>query len=175
MATSGNLTGQNTGVQLTLLQGASLASHTALPGSEEAGRITETSGRRWSELSKRYGHLGFLLRILLESSVWGSLHSLPTWKVSGTNRSYFVFHLIPAVYKRWNGTSGLLPRPTKSDSKGSVKARYRGSQKCKNNFREVIRECEIDGIYPKPDFVEWVKGFPEGWTDLQCKNSDLKH
>lgn len=36
----------------------------------------------------------------------------------------------------------------------------------RKNFREVIREAPTDGIYPKPAFVEWVKGFPNDWTDL---------
>jgi hypothetical protein len=32
---------------------------------------------------------------------------------------------------------------------------------------EVIREDETDGLYPHPEFVEAMMGFPIGWTELE--------
>ena len=153
--------------QLTLFAPDFLVSHTVLPGSERAIRMTAISGRKLLEFCPKSGRIGLLVKTLLTFSTWGSMDSFLIWKISATRQQRLVFRLTQLVYQRWNGTSGLLPRPMKSDSKGSGYDRYLGSKKCKGNFREVIRDSKEDGIYPNPDFAEWVKGFPIGWTLIQ--------
>lgn len=61
----------------------------------------------------------------------------------------------------------LLPTPMTSDAKGAGKDRFLGSPTYRNNLREALRESENDGIYPHPEFVEAMMGFPTGWTDLE--------
>jgi hypothetical protein len=62
---------------------------------------------------------------------------------------------------------GWLPTPTKTaDSKGAPKNRYFGSPTCRSNLREWLRDGPDDPIYPHPDFVERVMGYPIGWTEL---------
>ena len=63
---------------------------------------------------------------------------------------------------------GFLPTPTRSaDSKGSPRGRYFGSGTCYRNLREVLRDGPDDPIYPNPEFVEGMMGFPPLWTDLK--------
>lgn len=70
--------------QLTLFREASPASRSALPGSEEARRMTVTSGLKCLELYRNSGPLGLLVRMLLGSSIWHSTRCYLTWKTSAT-------------------------------------------------------------------------------------------
>ena len=58
--------------QLTLFPAASPVSRSVLPGSEEARRMTVTSGLKCLELYQNSGPLGSLVRMLLGSSIWRS-------------------------------------------------------------------------------------------------------
>jgi hypothetical protein len=59
-----------------------LASHSALPGSDEARRMTVISGRRCCVLLRKQDPLGCLARTFLESSRWNSTTCFLTWKDS---------------------------------------------------------------------------------------------
>ena len=167
METLKNLTAKSTGEKLTLFPEASHVSHTLSGVKEKAAKIIETSGRGSLMYAMKLGQIGLLVRMLLISSIWNPKDSLMTWKTSAIKEQYWIFELALLDYRRWNGIYGLLPRPTKSDAKGSGKKRFRTSPHYKGNFREAIRESWEDGIYPNPDFAEWVKGIPEGWTNVQ--------
>ena len=56
-----------------------------------------------------------------------------------------------------------------SDSKGAKKSRT-ATTELKGNFREMIRNSIQDGIYPNPDFVMWLKGYPENWLNIKEKS-----
>lgn len=66
--------------QLTLFPVDSPASRFPLPGSEEAKRMTVTSGLKCSELCKNSGPLGSLVKMLLGSSAWSHPARLFEWK-----------------------------------------------------------------------------------------------
>lgn len=61
-------------------QGDSLASHSVMPGSEEARMMTVTSGRSLSELSPKSDPLGSLVKMLLASPRWSSRARLFRWQ-----------------------------------------------------------------------------------------------
>ena len=61
---------------------------------------------------------------------------------------------------------GFLPTPKSSDYKGSARNRYRGSAAYRSNLAESLRASHEDSIYPNPNFVEQMMGFPVGHTDL---------
>lgn len=161
--------------ELTFSQGDSHANHLASQENARALMMTDFYGAKCLEQLQRLGHVSswqktFMDCLILTVDVQ-SKQSAPIWKISGMRgRSFLILHLIASDYQRWNGTSGLLPRPLTSDSKGACRIRTRTSKVQKGNFREVIREQETDGIYPKPDFAEWVKGFPIGWTKVTNKD-----
>ena len=162
-------TEQFTGGQLTLFQ----EDHPVNPiQSVDSEKVRKTRGMDGSKLYDLYGrlcHLSPLLKMFTESQRWHSISGVLTWSAWATRSKRLIFRLHASGYQPWNGTCGLLPRPLKSDSKGSGAKRYLNSEANKGNFREVIRDQQTDGQYPNPDFVTWVKGFPEGWGNLTAK------
>ena len=96
----------------------------------------------------------------------GSVSSSMIWPKSGTMRNGTVYPgkiLEPAI----GGIgSGLLPTPTCSDSKGSPRKRWYKNEFYKSNLCEALRDGPEDKIYPHPELVEQMMGFPIGWTDL---------
>ena len=93
--------------QLTLFPADSRASRLVLPGSDEARRMTVTSGLKCCELYKNSGPLGLLVRTLLESSIWRSTRCYLTWKASATPAKRLLFRLAPST-PRTGGTDVQL-------------------------------------------------------------------
>lgn len=222
--------------QLTLFPEASRdhASPFPLPGSAEAVRMTATSGRKCLELSRSYGPVGSLARMLLGSSIWRSTRCFLTWKVSATSQGRLLFRLVPltlrtggtecaswagkkdrAIYfiptpraqniptsqksqKERKSSPGLVdyvrmfPTPTASmaehggpngrDSHGKPGLHTTSASLCggSGNYQqlkkleaagEITEEerrnmAQGNGGQLNPDWVEWLMGFPIGWTSL---------
>lgn len=100
--------------QQTLFAGGSLASHGASPGSSEASRMTETSGRKWLGSLKSLNLSGSLERMsaALLTQRWASTAVFLTWRVSATPSRRSVFRLVPWVRHTDACEPGLLPTPT---------------------------------------------------------------
>lgn len=170
--------------QLTLFQEDFLANHSVQPGSEEARTMTVTSGRKCSELYRKSGPLGSLVRTLLVSSAWRSTRCYLVWKASATPARRLLFRLVPSM-PRTEGTGlRLLPTIRASDSKGcggyGSKSANHGLKK-KYLTGTVISRYRIQhGGILNPMFAEWFMGFPIGWTDLSvsetpsCPNSSTQ-
>lgn len=168
MDLQGNLFQMEESGESTLFQGDSPVNHTALQANERAKMTFVISGRRCLESLKRLRRDGALLKTLLEFSAMAQpTMCVPSWKILATPAGRLILRLALLDYQRWNGTSGLLPRATASDHKGASAQRFRTSPQSHGNFREVIRESATDGQYPRPEFVEWMKGYPIGWTEIE--------
>jgi hypothetical protein len=103
---------------------------------------------------------------LLSGEADGLAEYSETWPSAGMMRNGIVFRL-PMLVPGIGGTEfGWLPTPTKSDAKGSPRNRWNGSAKSHGNLCEILRNGQGDPIYPHPDFVTQMMGFPTGWTDL---------
>lgn len=95
-----------------------------------------------------------------------------TWPPSGMMLSGTVYQLPTLVPGIGGAEFGWLPTPTaSSDSKGSPKGRYFGSGTSMSNLREVLRDGPDDPIYPNPELVETMMGFPQGYTSLATQSS----
>ena len=215
------------------------ASRSALPGSEEARRMTVTSGLKCLELYQNSGPLGLLVRTLLGSSIWRSTRCTLTWKTKVTPSKRLLFRLVPST-RRTGGTDAPLwlgtptagtgthgrsekwrkgktpnpqdfvrmwPTPKASDYKGSGPAGTKsaehdlkkhnlkgvvmfyptpttGAGLCggTGNFQQLKKLQEAGEITEEerrnmsqgnggqlnPTWVEWLMGFPLGWTDLNA-------
>ena len=109
---------------LTCSRAVSPVNPSVSPGSEWARKMTAHSGRRCSALSPKFGRIGSLQRMLLESSIlWSSTACYLTWKkqVTPLGRSYF--RLAPSTPRTGATGFGLLPTAQAQNSKG-IKAEY---------------------------------------------------
>ena len=101
---------------LTLWQGESLASHLATQDSDEAQRMTATSGRMLLPLLKDDSPLGCLSRMFLASSAWRSTSYKLTWKAQATKRKRMYFRLAPLVRRTSENVSSSWPTPLAGDA-----------------------------------------------------------
>ena len=185
--------------QLTLFPAGSRASHFLSLGSEEARMMTVTSGRRCSELYRRSGPLGSLVRTLLESSAWHSTRCFLTWKMRDTPQKRLYFQLVPSMPPTAETGLRLLPTPVASDANGTHGGNMHGSLRtyvhmwptptardCKGanspehfvngtgrkHVDQLANRVAIEENFPhgqlNPEWVEWLMGFPIGWTELSA-------
>ena len=159
------------------------------PGSAEARKMTATSGRRCLELSETVGPLGSLQRMLLGTSAWVSTRCWLTWKVKTTPARRILFQLVPRTHRTEEIESGLWPTPNARDGKSGKGKQPRQfselnstvermwptptAQDAKNNGGPSQMErnslplnAEAGGSL-NPTWVEWLMGYPSGWTDCE--------
>ena len=167
------------------------ASRSALPGSEEARRMTVTSGLKCLELYQNSGPLGSLVRMLLGSSIWRSTRCTLTWKTKVTPSKHLLFRLVPSTPRTGATDAPLFPAMTRFDATcgdlpgkeftGTLHAmkliqaakiwptpiatdwKNRGCKDYRKN-REFQLQTAVGGQL-NPDWVEWLQGFPIGWTE----------
>ena len=152
---------------MTLFQEDSPASHSLLPGSGRARRMTAISGRKCLELSKNSGPLGLLEKMLLESLEWHSTMCFLTWKTKVTPQGRLYYQL--QVLEPCTGDIGqrLLPTLTASEWRGTAKNRYWGSHTYRSDkLASRFRTQSEDMTHINPDYAEVYMGFPMGWTVL---------
>ena len=173
--------------QLTLFRADSPVSRFPLPGSDEARRMTVTSGLKCLELYQDSGPLGSLVRTLLGSSIWRSTQCYLTWKISGTPAKRLLFRLVPSTPRTGGTDAPLWPTTTKFDATcgdGTCHAmkliqavkmfptpiatdwKNRGCKDYRKNRKHQL-QTEVGGQL-NPTFVEWIMGFPLGWTELNA-------
>ena len=188
------------------------ASHSVVPGSNEARTMTAISGRKCSESYKRQGQLGSLVRMLLASSAWHSTKCVLIWKRVDTKSSRSLFQLAVSMPHIEETEFGLLrgggggrcgqlqghqaegqttrritcdhrdieepqiswvlfwptPKANKVHPMITDKNRQKLSSRNKANLEEVIAgNCGKATGQLNPAWVEWLMGYPMGWTDLK--------
>lgn len=163
--------GQDCG-QLTLFQEDSPASHFLSPGSGEARKMTVTSGLKCSGLSKNSGRLGLLEKMLLDLFEWRLKIFFPNLKKQDMKHEPTVVKLGMSAGCSAEKESLLWPRPTT----GAPLCGGTGNFKQMEKLREAgaISEEERknlvcgNGGKSNPALMEWLMGFPIGWTDLNA-------
>jgi len=198
--------------QLTLFAEDILASPLALPGSEEAIKMTDISGRRCLGLSKLSGPAGCVEKMLLVTSLWASTRCYLTWKPQATPAGALLFRLSPqmpstdeidagfwATPRTTDGTGGprkldekgrrisqtnpdlvfganladqakMWPTPQASDNRDRgcmedpcVKRRVKIGKQI--GLSTAVKQTRSSGSL-NPQFVEYLMGYPVGYTDL---------
>jgi len=164
------------------------ASRSVSPGSEQAREMTASSGRRWLPLLKLSGPLGSLARMCLESSRWNSTVVRLTWKLKATPSGRSLFQLAPLAPSTDETGCGFWPTARSRDWKGQTQ---RGQHAPMDGLPNAV------AMYPTPDagaakgrgassaesrtrlggslnptWVEWLQGYPLGWTD--CGDSETR-
>jgi hypothetical protein len=65
----------------------------------------------------------------------------------------------------------VWPTPRAMDCKGAPKNRFAGSETYRSNLSEAVRD-NLESGQLNPQFVEWLMGWPSGWTDLKPLEMD---
>ena len=160
----------------------SLASLLVSPGSDEARRMTVTSGRKWLGLLTNAGPAGCLVRTLLESSAWRSTIVSLTWKASATKRGRLLFRLAASAPGTEENASGLWPTPR---TEGFDAGGHRGNPDSLHARVKMLptphANCHtgagehgdggpnlqtVIGGSLNPNFVEFLQGYPQEWTNV---------
>tara|TARA_A100001515_G_scaffold48714_2_gene38513 strand:- start:3132 stop:3893 length:762 start_codon:yes stop_codon:yes gene_type:complete len=97
---------------LTSSQGDTPASLSRQPGSAEAIKMTDISGRKCLGLSKLCGPAGSLEKMLLATSLWASTRCYLTWKAQATPAGATLYRLSPQMPRTDETAAGLLHTPT---------------------------------------------------------------
>ena len=104
------------------------ASHLVRPGSDEARKMTVTSGRKYLPLCKQSGRVGAFSRMFLDTSTWASTKCFLTWKVKATPSNHLLFQLAPSMPRTDAIESGsLLHTPTAKANQMSPEMVKKGS------------------------------------------------
>ena len=183
---------------LSYLPEATRASLSAKPGSAEARKMTATSGLRCLELSEHQGRLGSSLKMLLDTLRWASTKCLLTWKAKTTPCNRLLFQLAPWTPRTDEIEFGFWATPRASSAMSAANIEKRAEDKFPNLETQVARSllptpttqdasnnggasqynrnslplnAEIGGAL-NPTWVEWLMGYPEGWTD--CEDSETQ-
>ena len=161
--------------QLTLFQEDSHASPSPLLESKKEKRTIVTSGRRCSGLSESCARAALSVRTFLDLFELRLQESFPNCKASATKQGLTVLRLgMSADCTRESGSLSW-PRPTT------------GAPLCggTHNFQQMaaLRDAGIiteqerknltcgSGGKSNPDLMEWLMGFPLGWTDLNASET----
>jgi len=163
---------------LTSPQGDTPASPSRLPGSDEAIKMTDISGQKCLELSKLSGPLGSLEKMLLATSLWASTRCYLTWKPQATPAGALLFRLSPQTLDTSETDAGLLHTPTAKANQmaPSMKSGWNEplwatpqahDAKVGKNGRGLGAQFQDgNGGSLNPQFVEWLMGYPVGYTGL---------
>jgi hypothetical protein len=163
-----------------------LASHTVQPGSEKARQMTAISGRNISALLTNVDPLGLLVKTCLVSEQPYSTKCYLTWRVWTTPQSRLIFRLAASMPPTSENEYSLLPTPkaargTYQYQAGSRKKNYTleglartgmlptpiaGDIKSQDHHNRNKSLYGLAGGPLNPEFVEWLMGFPIGWTEL---------
>ena len=162
-----------------LSQADTLAPHFPLPGSVKAQRMTATSGRQCLKLLHKKNLLMSFAKTFMVTSQWASTRCYLTWRAKTTPASHLLLELVPSM--RPTGDKGSLssrekmwPTPTTQEiehpdmelSKTGRRLTKDGKNSHSLNLADSVKMAGHKDGQLNPTWVEWLMGFPTGWTDL---------
>ena len=143
--------------------------------------INDIYGGNFLESSSNRGHVGFLLKMLVELFPWESMTSSLTWKVKATPQKRSYYQLVPRTRRTDETGYGLLPTVLASDAgcasiigkedkykltKNGTLRRY--NKNGKNSSLSLGRLIRLKtGYNLTPELAETMMGYPIGWTELK--------
>lgn len=152
--------------QLTSYQEASPASRFPWLESKRAKKMTVTSGQKCSELSESLRRVGWLVRTFLESCALPLPTLSKVWRVKAITPSCLILKLRLSERRTDASASHLWPTATASDYKaGTAKACANVPVNSHLGIAVHVNNPSNTGSL-NPDWVEWLMGYPIGWTEV---------
>ena len=135
--------------------------------------IRDTSGQSILDLSKNVGQLGLLEKMLVDTLNSVSTPLSRTWRVKTTPLGRLVFQLRASAPTTKEKESGLWRTPDAHGGRGpSSEKRMKMKLEKKMPISLNDQVAHLRGGREKttgqlnPTWVEWLMGYPSGWTDL---------
>jgi hypothetical protein len=161
----------------SLLQAATHASHLAQQESEKAQMTPATSGLKCLESYNRQDRLGLCVKMLKGTLPMGLIASAMIWRKKVTKCNRLLYQLAPLNRRTFATEFGLLRTPLAMEGgeswvavdKRRQKMRDAGDNRTGNLYKLTQEAQKLDGVEDgvlKPEFVEWLMGYPIGWTDV---------
>ena len=140
------------------------------PGSDEARKMTVTSGQRCSELYASFSPLGWLVKTCLGSSIWHSTRCYLTWKTSATPHRRLLFQLAVSTPRTSETDAPFWPTPKTTAPLGGCSCAMKTLRKMaeKGLISEEERRSLAAGNGGKtnPQLLEWLMGYEQKFTEL---------
>ena len=161
--------------QMSLFSAEASLDHASLfrsPGSEEARRMTVTSGLKCLELYRNSGPLGSLVRMLLGSSIWRSTRCALTWKTKVTPSRRLLFRLVPSTPRTGATDAQSWPTPTAADT---YTGRMKSTQQ-KPGSMHSVNLADAVRMWPTPKASDYKGSGPAGTKSAEhdLKKHNLK-
>ena len=132
-------------------------------------KMIDTSGRICLKSLNKKNPLIFLSKMLLTSSMWHSMNYVMTWKIKCTPHNRLVFQLAASKHPIKETDYSVWPTPTAQAYKGgrTLKRLKEIGRKETNSLADAVNYSEGNTGQINPEFVEYLMGFPIGWTELK--------
>lgn len=171
---------------LRYYQGDSPASPFPLSAAEGGLQTPVTSGRKCAASLTSCAPISCLAKMLLTSSIWDCTKRFLTWNRRDMPSGHSYFQLVPSgrgMNADGHLSSGLMfPTPLASDTGTKPRTQricliptgaFRGKRKNGGYWAAALSEV-VYFLEPEapvshrfnPEWVEWLMGFPQGWTDV---------
>jgi hypothetical protein len=144
-----------------------------LPGSAEAQKMTDISGHTFFPLLKPKDPLGAFSRMFMGMSLWASTKCYLTWKGKATPQGRSLFQLVPLTRltdeTEFGSSDEMWPTATARDYKGgrTPETLAKAGRNETNSLPDAVNAQMGKTGSLNPQWVEWLMGYPEGWTDLE--------
>ena len=165
METSKTSTGEQSN-DLTLFAVDTLVSHSPQQAKEKAQTTPDTYGHGSETPLAHYDQSTQSWRMSEDISLWGDYKSLESLPKSGMTLNGVLYQQLEWVRPIAENGSSSWPTPTARDYKGAS-----GHKKLARRLADLTIQARLrDGVSTgslNPEFVEWLMGFPKGWTNLE--------
>jgi len=148
--------------------------HFHKPGSEEARKMTATSGQKCLESFENVGPLGYLRKMLVDTLNWGSKRCSLTWKVKDTIPRFSILELWPRTLPIEECDSGLWLTPSTvqiepTEGRREKRTAYRLSIGRKDYPGCLAEQVATPKMWPTPRAKEpgrTTEGYGRGLAEL---------
>lgn len=153
------------------------ASHTRRVDDEEEAMIRETSGRTFGESFAVFDHATRYWRTSQTTLAWGSDEFSETWPRAGSMQNGVAYRRptsaphIFGIESSSSGSSGRRrwPTPRASEWKGTgpIGSASHEHRLLRGYLDATVQEVEGRSGKLNPAWIEWLMGFPIGWTEFE--------
>ncbi len=172
MATSKKSTGKKS-KDPTSSQAATPANRFRKQANAKARKTQDTCGHGYEKPLANYDPTTQSWKMCQDISLWEEPRSLERLPKSGMTRNGVLYQRLELAHHTYASDSSLWPTPTSHRENTATRneahvRRLAQGIKYSTRLSQAIALAEPQSIgYMNPTWVEWLMGFPNGWTDLQ--------